>query len=131
MFPPHSIIPYRMKLRGNNRATAIREILSQSPGLLTRLEEANMDHPQQVSNCKQTGAGQSLNHIVVFVLDTCQPGWARNYADKASLDIDDLTDHDFWVDLYDLLWRCVVEAELKKGWSTPPLPSLCCAHFDC
>lgn len=72
-----------------------------------------------------------MNHVVVFVLATYQPEWARDYADGASLNIDDLTDHDFWVNLYDLLWRCVVEAEIKKGPDTSPLPTLCCADIDC
>jgi hypothetical protein len=64
---------------------------------------------------KNNGCPRTLNHEVIQVLDAYQPGWAHYTVDKRSFDFEELGDHEFWVQLYDILWRCAVEANMKEG----------------
>ncbi|KAJ9091172.1 hypothetical protein QFC20_007706 [Naganishia adeliensis] len=67
------------------------------------------------------GMPLTLTRDVVYVLDAYQPGWAQDIVDKGSFNIDKLGDHEFWVQLYDLLWRCVVEADIRKELTPRPI----------
>lgn len=110
----HCIIPHRMALRRNSRSVAIQSILQHSPVLMQQLENSDIMKAMN-PRTKNEGGSRTLNREVVRILDAYQPEWAHSTVDKRSFDIDKLSDHEFWVQLYDILWRCVVGANTETG----------------
>jgi hypothetical protein len=114
MYDCHSIIPYRMNLRQNDRRVAVQFILRKSQTIMQHLNKCEV--ADALSQPQEKGEiFADLNHAIMCVLDTYQPGWDRLLSNKKCFDIEVLSEEQFWDQLYDLLWRSVMHAELKQG----------------
>jgi hypothetical protein len=121
------IITFRKKLRHNCRIEALRGIIGNNPALFPNVASLKFQH--ECTESEQEEIPADLERLVRDVLNALEPKGAECLLLTPTTKLCQLAEEDFWINLYDELWKCVLLGPAPKPGKQSILGV--CLHTDC
>jgi hypothetical protein len=121
------IITFRQKLRHNCRIEALPGIIGNNPSLLPNVASLKFQHEYTESEQEEIPA--DLERLVRDVLNASEPKGAECLLLTRTTKLCQLAEEDFWINLYDKLWKYVLLGPAPKPGKQNMFDV--CLHTDC